>query len=101
MRLRLLCVSRVEEWRVGRVVFGKNAEPSKRFRLDSLLQDITAHKPPDPSIGPCGPAIDPRNSAPDSSDLVALSSRQDIFRSATAATACDVLVGREFYKYWS
>jgi len=87
MRLRLLCVSRVEEWRVGRVVFGKNAEPDKWFRLDSLLQDIAAHQPSDPAIVPDGPAIDPQDSVSDRSGVVALSSQPDIFESATAATA--------------
>ena len=37
---------------MGRVVFGKNAEPEKWFRLDSLLQDIAAHQPSDRSIVP-------------------------------------------------
>jgi hypothetical protein len=87
MRLRLLCVSRVEECTVGRVVFGKNAEPGKWFRLDSLLQDIAAHQPSDPSIVPGCPAIDPQNSVSDKSSVVALSSDPDIFQSATAATA--------------
>src|SRR6266404_7199452 len=87
MRSRLLCASRVEECIVGRVVFGKDAEPGKWFRLDSLLQDIAAHQPSDPSIGPGGPAINPQNSVSDSSGVVALSSQPDIFRSATAATA--------------
>src|SRR5260370_41375797 len=87
MRLRLLCVSRVEEWRVGRVVFGKNAEPDKWFRLNSLLQDIAAHQPSDPSIVPGCPAIDQQDSASDGSGVVALSSQPDIFESATAATA--------------
>jgi len=87
MRLRLLCVSRVEEWRVGRVVFGKSAEQDKWFRLNSLLQGIAAHQPSDPSIVPGGPAIDPQNSASDSSGVVAPSSQPDIFQFATAATA--------------
>jgi hypothetical protein len=72
---------------VGRVVFGKNAELDKWFRLDSLLQDIAAHQPSGPSIGPDGPAIDPQNSVSDRSGVVALSSQPDIFESATAATA--------------
>src|SRR6266852_1496604 len=87
MRSHLLCVGRVEEWRVSRVVFGKNAERDKWFRLDSLLQDIAAHQPSDPSIGPGGPAIDPQNSVSDRSGVAALSSQSDIFQSATAATA--------------
>jgi hypothetical protein len=87
MRLRLLCVSRVEEWRVGRVVFGKNAGQDKWFRLDSLLQDIAAHRPSDPSIVPGSPAIDPQDSVSDRSGVVAPSSQPDIFQSATAATA--------------
>jgi hypothetical protein len=86
MQSHLPCVSRVEERRVSRVVFGKNAEPEKWFRLDSLLQDIAAHQSPDPSIVPVDPAIDPRNSASDGSGVVALSSQSDIFQSATAAT---------------
>jgi hypothetical protein len=85
--LRLLCVSRVEEWRVSRVIFGKNAEQDKWFRLDSLLQDIAAHQPSDPSIVPGGPAIDPQNSVSDRPGVVAPSSQPDIFQSATAATA--------------
>jgi hypothetical protein len=72
---------------VGRVVFGKDAEPGKWFGLDSLLQDITAHQPSDPSIGHGGPAIDPQNSVSDGSGVVAPSSQPDIFQSATAATA--------------
>jgi hypothetical protein len=72
---------------VGRVVFGKNAEPGKWFRLDSLLQDIAAHQPSDPSTGPGGPASDPQNSVCDRSGVAAPSSHPDIFRSATAATA--------------
>src|SRR6266403_6338556 len=87
MRSHLLCVSRVEEWRVGRVVFGKNAELGKWFRLDSLLQDIAAHQPSDPSIVPGGPAIDPQDFVSDKSGVVALSLRQDILQSAAAATA--------------
>jgi hypothetical protein len=84
MRSHLLCASRVEEWRVGRVVFDKNAEPDKWFRLDCLLLDIAAHQP---SIVPASPAIDPQDSASDSSGVVALSSQPDIFQSATEATA--------------
>src|SRR5712664_4226372 len=76
----------LRSWRVGRVVFGKNAEPSKWFRLDSLLQDIAAHQPSDPSIVPGGPAIDPQNSMPDIAGVVAPSSHPDIFQSAPAAT---------------
>jgi len=72
---------------VGRVIFGKNAEPDKWFRLDSLLQDIAAHQPSDPSIVPGGPAIDPQNSVSDNSGVAALSSRPDILQSASAATA--------------
>jgi hypothetical protein len=45
----------LKEWRVGRVVFGENAERGKWFRLESLLQDIAAHQPSDPSIVPGGP----------------------------------------------
>ncbi len=72
---------------MGRVVFGKNAEPDKWLRLDSLLQDIAAPQPSDPSIVPGSPAIDQQDSASDSSGVVALSSQPDIFESATAATA--------------
>jgi hypothetical protein len=72
---------------VGRVVFCENAERDKWSRLESLLQDIAAHQPSDPSIVPDGPAIDPQDSGSDSSGVLALSSRQDIFESATAATA--------------
>ena len=72
---------------MGRVVFGKNAEPGKWFRLDSLLQDIAAHQPSGPSIGPGRPAIDPQNSESDRSGVVALSLQPDIFQFATAATA--------------
>jgi hypothetical protein len=86
MQSHLLCVSRVEERRVSRVVFGKNAEPEKWFRLESLLQDIAAPQSPDPSIVPGGPAIDPQNSASDGSGVAPLSSQPDIFQSATAAT---------------
>jgi len=72
---------------VGRVVFGENAERDKWSRLESLLQDIAAHQPSDPSIVPGGPAIDPQNSVSDIASVVALSSQPDIFQSATAATA--------------
>ena len=75
---------------MGRVVFGRNAEPEKWFRLDSLLQDIAAHQFPDPSIVPGGPAIDPQNSASDGSGVVALSFQPDIIselQTAIAATA--------------
>jgi hypothetical protein len=72
---------------VGRVVFGKDAEPGKWLRLDSLLQDITAHQPSDPSIGPGGPTVDPQNSVSDRYGDVAPSSHPAIFQSATAATA--------------
>ena len=40
---------------MGRVVFGKNAEPEKWFRMESLLQDIAAHQSPDRSIVPRRP----------------------------------------------
>ena len=66
---------------MGRVVFGRNAEPGKWFRLDCLLQDIAAHQPSDPSIGPGDPAIDPQNSVSDRSGVVAPSSQPDIFQS--------------------
>jgi hypothetical protein len=72
---------------VSRVVFGKNAEPDKWFRLDILLQDIAAHQPSDPSIVPGGPTIDPQNSVSDIAGVVVPSSQPDIFRSAPAATA--------------
>ena len=72
---------------MGRVVFGENAERDKWSRLESLLQDIAAHQPSDPSIVPDGPAIDPQNSVSDRSGVVALSSQPDNFQSATAATA--------------
>src|SRR5258708_22866442 len=81
MRSRLLCASRIEEWRVGRVVFGENAERDKWSRLESLLQDIAAHQPSDPSIVPDGPAIGPQDSVSDSSVVVALSPQPDIFQS--------------------
>jgi hypothetical protein len=87
MRSRLLCASRIEEWRVGRVVFGENAERDKWSRLESLLQDIAAHQPSDPSIVPDGPAIDPQDSVSDSSVVVALSPQPDIFQSVTEPTA--------------
>ena len=70
---------------MGRVVFGKNAEPEKWCRLESLLQDIAA--PSDPSIAPGGPAIVSQNSVSDGSGVAPLSSQSDIFQSATAATA--------------
>jgi len=70
---------------VGRIVFGKNAEPDRWFQLDSFLQDIAAHQSSDPSIGPAGPAIDPQNS--DRSGVVVPSSQPDIFHSAAAAPA--------------
>ena len=72
---------------MGRVVFGKNAEPEKWFRLDSLLQDIAAHQPSDPSIVPSGPTTGPQNSVSDASGVVPLSSQSDIFQSAAAAPA--------------
>ena len=72
---------------MGRVVFGKDAEPGKWFRLESLLRDIAAHQPSDPSIVPDGPAIDPQDFVSDKSGVVALSSHPDIFQSATAAGA--------------
>jgi hypothetical protein len=72
---------------VGRVIFGENTEPDKWLRLESLLQDIAAHQPSDPSIVPGGPAIDRQNSVCDRSGVVALSSQPDIFQSATAAGA--------------
>ena len=72
---------------MGRVVFGKNAEQDKWFRLDSLLQEIAAHQPSDPSIVPGVPAIDPQNSASDRSGVVALSSQPGILQSAIAASA--------------
>jgi hypothetical protein len=87
MRLRLLCVSRVEECTVGRVVFGKNAEPGKWFRLDSLLQDIAAHQPSDPSNVPSGPSIDLQDPVSDRSAAVGPSSQLNVLQSATAATA--------------
>jgi hypothetical protein len=72
---------------VSRVVFGKNAEPEKWFRLDTLLQDIAAHQSPDPSIMPGGPAIDPQNSVSGRSGVAALSLQPDIFNFDTEATA--------------
>jgi hypothetical protein len=77
----------LKELRVGRVVFGKNAEQDKWFRLESLLQDIAAHQPSDPSVVPGGRAIDPQNSVSDRSGVAAPSSQPDIFQSATAASA--------------
>jgi hypothetical protein len=79
---------------VGRVVFCENTEQGKWLRLESLLQDIAAHQPSDPSIVPEPPAIDPPNSASDRSGVVAPSSRQDIFQSGTAATASSSQGGR-------
>ncbi len=70
---------------MGRIVFGKNAEPDRWFQLDSFLQDIAAHQSSDPSIGPGGPAIDPQNS--DRSGVVVPSSQPAIFHSAAAAPA--------------
>ena len=70
---------------MGRVVFGKTVEPDKWSRLESLLQDIAAHHPSDPSIVPDGPAIDPQNYVSDIAGVVAPSSRQDIFQSATTS----------------
>ena len=75
---------------MGRVVFGKNAEPEKWFRLDSLLQDIAAHQSPDPSIVPGDPAIDPQNSASDRSGVAPLSSHPDIISEFQAAIAAAV-----------
>ena len=66
---------------MSRVIFGKNAEQAKWFRLESLLQDIAAHRPSDPSIVPDDPAIDPQNSVSDIAGVVALSSQTDIFQS--------------------
>ena len=75
---------------MGRVVFGKNAEPGKWFRLDSLLQDITAHQSPDTSIVPGGPTIDPQNSVSDRPGVVPLSSHPDIIAEFQAAIAAAV-----------
>ena len=72
---------------MGRVVFAKNAEQDKWFRLDSLLQEIAAHQPSDASIVPCGPAIDPQNPVSDRSGVVARSSQPHLFQSAAAANA--------------
>jgi hypothetical protein len=72
---------------VGRVVFGKNAEPDRWSRLDSLLHDIAADQPSDPSIVPGDPAIDPQDSGFDRSGVAALSSHPEIFQPATEATA--------------
>jgi hypothetical protein len=65
---------------LGRVVFGKDLEPSKWFRLDSLLRDISAHRPADPSVVPDGPAINRQDSGSDKSSVVALVSQPDIFQ---------------------
>ena len=73
---------------MSRVVFGKNAEPKKWFRLDSLLQDIAA--PSDPSIVPGGPTIDPQDSESDRSGVVPLSSQPDIIAEFQAAIAAAV-----------
>ena len=70
---------------MGRVVFCENTEQGKWLRLESLLQDIAAHQPSDPSIVPDGPAIDSQNYVSDIAGVVAPSSRQDIFQSATAS----------------
>ena len=75
---------------MGRVVFGKNAERDKWSRLESLLQDIAAHRPSDPSIMPDGPAIDLQNSASDSSGVAPLSSHPDIISEFQAAIAASV-----------
>jgi hypothetical protein len=72
---------------VGRVVFGKNAEPGKWFRLDSLLQDIAAHQPSDPSIVPGGPSIDLQDPVSDGSAAVGPSSQLNVLQSAAAASA--------------
>ena len=72
---------------MGRVVFGENAKRDKWSRPESLLQDIAAHQPSDPSIVPDGPAIDPQNSVSDRSGVFAPSSQPEIFQSAAAATA--------------
>jgi|SRR6266852_4082741 len=87
MRSHLLCVSRVEEWRVGRVIFDKNAEPDRWSRLDSLLHDIAADQPSNPSIVPSDAATESQNFISIRSGVVALSSQPDIFQSATAPTA--------------
>jgi len=83
----------LEEWRVGRVIFDKNEEPDRWSRLDSLLHDIAADQPSDPSIVPGNPAIDAQNSISIRSGVVALSSQPNIFQSATAPTASS-LAGR-------
>jgi hypothetical protein len=75
---------------VGRVIFGKNAEPGKWFRLDSLLQDIAAHQPSDPSIGSSGPSTGPQNSVSDRSGVVPLSSQPDIIAEFQAAIAASI-----------
>ena len=72
---------------MGRVIFGENAERDKWSRLESLLQDIAAHQPPDPSIVPGEAAIDPQDSASDGSGVVAPSSHPDIFQPAPEVTA--------------
>jgi hypothetical protein len=72
---------------MGRVVFGKNAEPGKWFRLNSLLQDIAAHQPSNPSIVPSGPSIDLQDSVSDRSAAVGPSSQLNVLQSAAAATA--------------
>jgi hypothetical protein len=72
---------------MGRVVFGKDSEPCKWFRVNSLLRDIAVLQPSDPYIGPGGPVIDPQNSVSERCGIVAQSSQPDIFQSATAATA--------------
>ena len=59
---------------MSRVVFGKNAEQDKWFRLDSLLQEIAAHQASHPSTVPGDAGIDPHNSASDRSGVISLSS---------------------------
>jgi hypothetical protein len=84
MRSHLLCVSRVEESAVGRVVFTTNAKPIDWFQIESCLQDISTSSPPfiEPSAAPMN---DPPQSASDGFRLVSLSAHQDIFQSAITA----------------
>ena len=76
---------------MGRVVFDTNAEPSKWFRLESQLQDISvSSRSSDAPIGPSAATMNDRLESASDGCVASLSSHQDIIEEFQAAIAASV-----------
>jgi hypothetical protein len=76
---------------VGRVVFGKNAEPEKWFRLDSRLQDISASsRCSDSPLEPSSALLNDRTESASRASVASPSSHPDIIAEFQAAIAASV-----------